>query len=283
MAYNKSDNSQLRRLQMHELNLLKQFADVCEKNHLRYFLIGGTMLGAYRHHGFIPWDDDIDVGMPRKDYEKFLKIAPEYLPDYIRLLNYRKTPDYLRYFSRLTDTHVKIYNDSNSETLVENAWMDIFPLDGTPNHQWHRYFWFLSLCVLRVMYHFSCFDQMVNLMRPGRPFYQRAIIWVGKTFRIGRHLDSRRILNRIDRRLRRYPYDRSRYVVNFFGAYVQKEIIPRSFFGKGRKYPFEDVRLYGPQRPKIYLTNFYGDFMKPPTDDQKDKHTITKIEYTDME
>lgn len=278
-SYNEKDNSEIRNLQMHELNLFKIFANICDQNHLRYFMIGGTMLGAIRHGGFIPWDDDVDVGMPRKDYQRFLKIVQKQVPSYIRLLNYKKDHDYLRYFSRLVDERVKVYNDSNTETLVENAWIDIFPFDGTPNNKIHRDLWFLRLCVQRAFYHFSCFDQMVNLMRPGRPFYQRILIKFGQTFKIGRHLNSKKILYRIERSLRRYSYDQSKYVVNFFGAYVQKEIIPRRWIGKRRKYPFEDTKMYGPVKYNIYLRNFYGDYRKPPADQDKDKHTITKIEY----
>ena len=64
-----------------ELELFKQFVRICEKNSLRYFVVGGTALGAVRHKGFIPWDDDIDVALPRGDYEKFLSIAQSWLPE----------------------------------------------------------------------------------------------------------------------------------------------------------------------------------------------------------
>lgn len=282
-AYNETDNSELRRLQLCELDLLKVFAEICDRYHLRYYMIGGTMLGAIRHKGFIPWDDDVDIGMPRRDYQKFLSIVQKNVPEHIRLLNYKKDRDYLRYFSRLVDTRVKIYNDSSSETLIENAWIDIFPFDGTPNHKIHRDLWFLWLCVLRVRYHFSCFDQMVNLMRPGRPLYQRIIIRFGQIFRVGRHSDSKKLLRRIEHHLRKYSFDSSDYVVNFFGAYVQKEIIPRKWLQNGREYPFEDTKLRGAVKYDIYLKNFYGDYMTPPSDSNKDKHTIARIEYGDRD
>ena len=279
MAYNQKDNSQLRQLQLYELNLLKTFADICEKNNLRYYMIGGTMLGAVRHKGFIPWDDDIDIGMPREDYIRFLEIAPKSLPHQYKILNYKKDKDYLRYFSRLVDTRVKIYNDSNTDTLIENAWMDIFPLDGTSNIGFVRNLQFLMLCVNRVMYHFSCFEQMVNLMRPGRPKYQQLIIKFGMKFKVGRRRDSKAILDKIDRKLQRYSFDKSDYVMNFFGAYVKKEVLPREWFGEAKKYQFEDAMLNGPAEYDIYLRQFYGEYQIPPNDEHKDKHTITKIEY----
>lgn len=283
MNYNATDNSELRKLQLYELNLLKVFADICEKNDLRYYMIGGTMLGAVRHRGFIPWDDDIDIGMPREDYKKFMEIVGDQLPDGYVFLNYKTDQDYLRYFSRLVDTRVKIYNDSNTDTLLENAWMDIFPLDGTPDNSLRRLVFFGCLCVRRVMYHFSCFEQMVNLMRPGRPKYQQMIIRFGMRFKIGRKRDSKQILDRIDQKLQKYSFDRSGYVMNFFGAYVKKEIVPREWFGAGQKYLFEDVMLNGPSEYDIYLRQFYGDYTVPPSDEHKDKHNIAKIVYTDGE
>jgi phosphorylcholine metabolism protein LicD len=88
MAYNKEDNSELRRLQMVELEIMRLFAEICEKHKLRYYIVGGTMLGAVRHKGFIPWDDDMDVGMPRPDYEKFMekKDMSDLLHEYNSLL-----------------------------------------------------------------------------------------------------------------------------------------------------------------------------------------------------
>ena len=90
MAYNKTDNSELRALQMVILNIARIFADICERHHLRYYMVGGTMLGAIRHHGFIPWDDDMDVALPRPDYEKFLDIVREELPAGYTFLNYKQ-------------------------------------------------------------------------------------------------------------------------------------------------------------------------------------------------
>lgn len=272
-------NELIRKLQLIELNILKHFAKICEENNLRYFLIGGTMLGAVRHEGFIPWDDDVDIGMPRRDYEKFLSIVQEKLPEHFRLLNYKTTDSYLRYFSRLVDKRVKVHNVSNINKLVEEAWIDIFPLDGMPNNAVMRKIHFCITSFVRVMYHFSCFEDMVNLNRPGRPFYQRIIIKIGEKTRFGRRMDTKKLLKKIENKLIKYSFDGSKFMVNFFGAYVFKEVVDKKLLGEGKKYKFEDIYLNGPVKYDPYLAQFYGDYRKPPSDPDKDKHNIEKIEF----
>ena len=134
--YNDEVQKTLRKLQLAELNIIKLFMKICEKEHLRYFMIGGTMLGAIRHKGFIPWDDDVDIGMPREDYDRLFELLKDgtYLPENFEFLNYKIKDDYKRYFSRIVDNRVLVYNASGGEEIVEAAWIDIFPLDGSPNN-----------------------------------------------------------------------------------------------------------------------------------------------------
>ena len=279
MAYNKYDNSELRSLQMVELNIIRIFSEICERHHLRYYMVGGTMLGAIRHKGFIPWDDDVDVAMPRPDYEKFLDIVTDELPAGYSFLNYRQGGAYLRYFSRIVDKNVAVTNASNTVKIIENAWLDIFPLDGMPRtapgrmlHFWHMTFW-------RFFYHASCFRQLVNLRRPGRPLYQRMLIKFMQKTHIGANLDTRKIMVRIEKMLLKYPYDSSEYMISLFGSYMTREIVDKKLLGKGKKYPFETLMLRGPEQYDAFLTHFYGDYMTPPKDMDKDKHNIEKIEY----
>lgn len=281
MAYNVEDNSELRNLQLVELNIMKLFAGICEKHNLRYYLVGGTMLGAVRHKGFIPWDDDMDVGMPRPDYEKFLEIVRDELPEGYDFLNYKQNEEYKRYFSRLVDKGVKITNASNTNTIVENAWLDIFPFDGMPSGKIRQFFHFWHMTFWRFFYHASCFDELVNLNRPGRPFYLQMIINFVSFTHIGSKLNTKKLMRKIEKGLMKYDYDSSEYMVSFFGAYMMREIVDKKMLGEGAKYQFEDAMLNGPVMYDEFLTHFYGDYMKPPSDDDKDKHNIEKIEYED--
>lgn len=279
MPYNKEDNSELSELHRVIANIAAIFDDICTRHKLRYYMVGGTMLGAVRHHGFIPWDDDMDVAMPRPDYERFMSVVRAELPVGYDFLNYKQSPGYKRYFSRIVDTRVRVINASNSEVIQESAWLDIFPLDGMPRtgigrslHFWHMTAW-------RFLYHASCFTELVNLHRPGRPKYQQWLINFLARTGFGSGMDTYKLMARIEKLLLKYPYDEAAYMVSFFGSYMTREIVDKRLLGEGKCYPFEGMMLRGPERADEFLTHFFGDYMTPPADADKDKHNILRIEY----
>ena len=281
MAYNPNDNRELRSLQLTELNLARIFAEICEKHHLRYYMVGGTMLGAIRHGGFIPWDDDMDFGMPRPDYEKLLTIVRKELPDGFGFLNYKQNPEYNRYFSRIIDESVVVVNDSNTKTLRENAWIDVFPFDGMPTGKFAQKLRFWRMTFWRFLYRASCFDELANLNRPGRSASVRfAIRFLQKTH-FGRGLNTKKLMGILERKLMKRGYDESPYMVSLFGAYMEREILDKSLLGDGKKYPFENLEFNGAVEADAFLTHFYGDYMTPPDDAHKDKHVIRQIEFAD--
>ena len=281
MAYNREDNSELRRLQMTELNLARVFTEICEKHKLRYYMVGGTMLGAVRHKGFIPWDDDMDFGMPRPDYERLLTLVRSELPEDIDFLNYKQNAEYKRYFSRIVDTSVTVVNASNTKTIEENAWIDIFPFDGLPADRIAQKILFWRMTFWRFLYRASCFDELANLNRPGRSAGVRfAIRFLQKTH-FGRGLDTKKLMGILERKLLKRGYDESPYMVSLFGSYMEREIVDKKLLGAGRKYPFENLEFNGAAEADAFLTHFYGDYMSLPDDAHKDKHVIRQIEYAD--
>ena len=129
----------LKKIQKAELYLLLEFDKVCREQGFTYFLDSGTALGAIRHGGFIPWDDDIDVGMPRKDYDRFMEIGQSYLPDNVFLQNRRTEKNYSRYAAKLR-LKGTIFPETDSALYEHNGiFIDIFPFDNIAgNRFWAR-------------------------------------------------------------------------------------------------------------------------------------------------
>ena len=132
-----SDELTLREVQMAELEILKTFDAFCKKNGLRYVLYYGTLLGAVRHHGFIPWDDDIDIAMPRPDYERLLKLYYDekaVIGDNLELMCGDRDDDFAFAFAKLARTDSEILPESKLyEHEGDGIWIDIFPIDGFPS------------------------------------------------------------------------------------------------------------------------------------------------------
>ena len=112
------------------LSMAKVFHAFCVENGLQYYMLGGTMLGAVRHKGFIPWDDDMDFGMPRKDYDRFLKLAEEKLPAPFEVTCYKNVAKTPIHYAKQIDGSATLVEDSYHD-FVEGLYIDIFPLDAT--------------------------------------------------------------------------------------------------------------------------------------------------------
>lgn len=254
-----------------DLDIVKEVVAICEKHGFTYFMLGGTMLGAVRHKGFIPWDDDIDLGIPRIDYEAFLKVAPKELSSHLKVVNYRTDPDYHYYITRILDTETKVEEERiGNENRYTNASIDIFPIDGTPNNEILRKLYFF-----RVLYHRAlmslCYKDSIDRKRP-RGTAEKILLWVMERIPVEKMTTPHRQKEKIDRLLRSQRIDGAKYIGNIMGAYRTKEIVPVEFYGKGKMYPFEDIELRGMELADEYLTWTYGDYMKLPPEDKRKTH-----------
>ena len=117
-----------------QLEVLDRVDRICRKHGIRYFAFWGTLLGAVRHQGFIPWDDDIDIGMPRDDYEKFITYARKELQSPYELKTFDTDENYQQYIIRIINNQVEISRNDALTNRNDNIWIDIFPLDGMPNN-----------------------------------------------------------------------------------------------------------------------------------------------------
>lgn len=272
------DKEKLSPVQTHVMDLLHILIDIFEKENIHYYMLGGTMLGAIRHKGFIPWDDDVDIGVIRSDYERFLKICKKYLPDFMELRTYKDSSYHHYYYARIVDTRYHIKRLGSIKERQEELWIDIFPLDGMPNGGFSTKVHKIRLLFTRLMYHMSCFDK-VNVKRPGRPLIDRIIIKILIITKFGSRWNSEKLLDKIDKLLKKYPTERSNYFFNFMGStHAFREIFTKECFGTNTEYLFEDIKLIGPKDFDFYLSTLYGDYMKMPPVEERNVHAEVFVE-----
>ena len=267
----------LRKLQLIELDILKHFISICESHNLRYYAIGGTFLGVIRHKGFIPWDDDIDIGMPRSDYERFVLIAASELPEHLTATSAFTTPASYEYFTQIVDTRTTVKRNIANIVNHAHAWIDVFPLDGIPHtffkKQWHL-FWMLYL---RMRIQFSRYNQAVHQYRINRPFHERLLMKFCEITHFGQRDDTCKLMEKFDVFVKRYDFDLCRLSINSMSIYKLRVLFSRKFYDDWISYQFEDIVLPGPRDYDAYLTQYYGNYMKLPDIDQAKKHHAIEI------
>ena len=262
-------------LQIEMLKMAKWFHGFCKQNNLTYYMVGGTMLGAARHKGFIPWDDDIDVGIPRKDYDRFLKISEDLRKESNRYIieSYHDGNEDFQY------AYAKVY-DTNT-TLIENKrirpkrgiFIDVFPLDGIGKNKEDA---LLNFKPIKKQLNYLTIK--TSEVRKGRQWQKNLMV---RLFRMlpDNVLSFNTIVTRLDKLCRERSFEDSQYVGNLVGMWREKELMPREAFGKATLYEFEDTMLYGVEKPDMYLTCMYKDWRKlPPIEKQKSDHDFILLD-----
>jgi lipopolysaccharide cholinephosphotransferase len=231
--------SNLRKLQLMELDILRQVTETCNRHGLRYYLLGGTFLGAVRHQGFIPWDDDIDIGMPRADFEKFCRLAEQQLEKPLGFVSYKNNPEHIYFHPRVYNFNSRVIDRSGVEEKETHAWIDIFPLDGMPGNKVIRKLHGFRLLFLRLLFMYSQFDKIVAVSVKKRVWYEQMLVNIGKVIKFDNILNTKKIMHKIDRTLKHLDYETSSYVGNFMGAYRMREVFPKQFYEEIAEYPFD--------------------------------------------
>lgn len=267
-----AEEHKLSKLQEAELEIFKEFVKICDNEKLTYMICGGSFLGAVRHHGFIPWDDDIDVAMPRPDFEKLLKVAPKLLPEHLYLSTYKRK-DHVTLVAQIFNKD-KAFTLNNAAKVVQTgAWIDILVIDGAPEPGLQRKIFGIKYMYYRMLNQFAHFEEIVNLNKK-RPWYENAAIKFAQITRIEKKLDPVKIGDRFHRFLKKRKYEDSKYVATFMGAAKMNEILPKEVYGVGSEYEYEGMIIKGPDKADEYLSHFYGDYMTPPPVDQRNRHNV---------
>lgn len=256
------------------MNILLWFHNYCVEHDLRYYLVEGTMLGAARHQGFIPWDDDIDVGMPRSDYDRFAKMMGDSVHDGRFKLETEDSsrPEYLYPFAKLYDATTTLI-EKRRVPVVMGVYIDVFPLDGIGDTEEASHKNYKKIGSKQ-----NLLAAKVVSKREGRKWYKNLAVSLVQILPDSAE-GNKKTVKDITALCKQRDFDSSSYVGNLVSTYRGREIMARECYGVPTLYPFEGHELYGVENADAYLKHLYGDWRKlPPEDKRKSAHNMESID-----
>lgn len=269
------DKKILKKLHNEQLKILDEFDRICTKYNLTYFLVGGTLLGAVRHKGFIPWDDDLDVSMPREDYEKLINVYYKDIKDNFYIDHYTSNKNYYKPFAKMKLKNTKfIEKDTQNVKSNQEIWVDIFPLDYTINDNISK----KQKKYIEKIHHINMMKSKVNVKLNK---FKKIIVAVFFS------LFSNATLGKIQEKIMKKQnsiYD-TKYYINFgsqYGIIKQKHLIEKYYPIK--KIEFEEKKYNVPNDYDYVLKKIYGEnYMELPPIEKRVTHNPIKIIFSDGE
>lgn len=259
MVSEKVFNYDIREYQLRSIGLLETIDRVCREHGLTYYMIAGTLLGAVRHRGFIPWDDDMDIALMRSDYDVLMQHADEWIPAPYAIVDHKRCSRYPKYFAKLENTDT---------TIVENihlgyaggVYMDIFPLDDVPDNRVARTFHFYRFHFVRKLLYFVYRDPYKH----GHGIRSWIPLLVQKTF------TKEHLHRRCQTILREWNgKDGCNHVMTHDDGLCAYR---KDTFGVPSKLEFEGFMACAPANPEGFLKPFYGDYMSLPPVEKRVSH-----------
>ena len=267
------EHTELKKLHALELEIAAEIKRICEKYRIRYFMIAGTLLGAVRHQGFIPWDEDMDFGMLRADFNRFVAACEEELDLEKYFLQTSETdPGYTYAFAKIRLNGTRIVEGLSEEAAAhQGIFVDVFPFDNVPEnpilrklHERERYVW-KNLLAVKLGYH--------NGQKRARSLQKL----LGAAAAV---LPAGFIRKQKDRAFTRYNARQTKTVVTAEGSYrYYREMIPYRWTQKLCRMPFEDTEFFTFAAYDAYLKEMYGDYMQLPPEEQRNKHAVLEVDF----
>lgn len=245
------------------VNMLSAFDDYCSEHNLTYFLAYGTLLGAIRHNGFIPWDNDIDVWMPRPDYDLLRELTEKQsIAEDLYILDWRKERTFP--FAKLINNKTILREHFLVTENNLGLYIDIFPLDGLPNDDETIHDLQAKSCRLNRIYSFANYR-----FGTGKNIHMKLLKLV--LFPISRIVSSKKICQKLDELCKEFNFDKSIYVGSLTWGYGFKEKINKGCF-EPIKWEFENKEYYIPKGYDEILRNYYGDYLTLPPEEKRIIH-----------
>ena len=260
---------ELSAIQLLESEMLRMTVEICDRLGLKYYLLGGTLLGAVRHGGFIPWDDDIDIGMPRDDYEVFLSEAQKYYPDGYFVQHLGSEENLPISFCKIRNSNTAFMESTLRKIKInKGVFIDIFPLDRYPDAAEER--------EKINKFNLKSQSQIIKAYAPVGSWKQYAAKWRS----ILKHpfISYKKAARIRDERHKKQTA--GNVIANYNGAWGIREYVPAEWYGEGEMLDFAGISCRVPKEYKKWLAQVYGDYMKlPPEEKRTSHHHIDAIDF----
>lgn len=264
----------IRKIQQIEFEALKTVISILEENHLKYFLRGGSVMGAVKYAGFIPWDDDMDIALPRADYEKFIKLFSSNWSDKFWLASYRNGDAIHAYFPRiLIKEEYRKQQGLPTNNHLGFSIIDVLPIDGAPATSFGRKLFAIHVAFLRALGAVWTLDVKDTIMIH-KPRRQRAIKFI-KMLGVQHFYSQNYIYNRLERVYSKRDTN-SKWIGTITGSLFDRELFPKEVFGEGVLKQFESIKVRVPSQFDEYLKHLYGENYANEEPDDKKSHLVDK-------
>lgn len=263
-------NNNLEKLHLVQVEILDEIVRICDKHNLTYFLVYGTLLGAVRHGYFIPWDDDLDIGMPRKDYDKFIEIAKTELNDKYYLQDISTDDKYWQNFLKIRKN-----NTLFDETMLENIethkgiFVDIFPFDNLKSD---GFFFNIKWSILKNLFNFCLYY---------RGIYKKEYVNHFNFCKIFSIFKMKNILKFCYKYMKSSENKETKYFAEF--ASEEKVFYNKEWILPVKEIKFGDKIYNCPNNNDMFLKTLYGDYMKLPPVEKRVTHLPKKIIFNTKE
>lgn len=270
----------LPRLQECQLSMAVKVRQICIKHNIPYFLIAGSLLGAVRHGGFIPWDDDLDLGMLRQDYDRFIAVAQIELGEAYFVQTYA-TDQYMPFPYAKVRINGTVLREKSSQKCKWNPgiFIDIFPFDGVPDNRFLRFMHKWSLRAIGILLIVKCGFNLID----DRSSSIKKYIFSGIVIPASWLMPRRFLVNALNFLSRLFSVETTRLVMATGGSYGYKlETIPRNWIERSVSMMFCGIEFSCPLFWEKYLANLYGNYMTlPPVESRYNRHNIVKLKFLD--
>ena len=250
----------LRTLQLTQLEILQAIDAFCTRPQIRYSLYAGTLLGAVRHQGFIPWDDDLDVCMERSEYERFLRAWEEDKPSGFLIMNKESAPGFDQAFTKVRKEHTTFLQDERERGLYQTGiFVDVFPVDRLPNGRLKK---------MRFRLDCLCFLLFTREFIPPKGSGLEKLVSGALLFCV-RGESRKRIRKKLLSRITKYDDDRSLPMVTTETKAAVGRILPSDLMDEFIRLPFEGGEFMSTARWDVFMRIKYGDYMKLPPESER--------------